>query len=221
MKLADRMAVLTGADLYVVITEEFCAGRSSLEVLSGALDAGVRLVQLREKTMADKTLYELAVRFRELCAEKNALLVIDDRVDIALAAGADGVHLGQDDLPIKVARNLAPELIVGGSTHSLDEALAAQTAGASYVNIGPIFATQTKATSTGALGPEILDVITPHLTIPWTVMGGIKTTNVDLVVARGAKRVAVVTAVTASDDVRAACEALREKILFGRMPRHT
>ena len=116
------------------------------------------------------------------------MLIVDDRIDIALAAGADGVHLGRDDLPIERARSLAPELIIGGSTHSLDEALSAQAAGASYVNVGPIFATQTKATSTGALGPGVIDVIAPHLTIPWTVMGGIKTNNVELVLAGGAKR---------------------------------
>jgi thiamine-phosphate pyrophosphorylase len=216
MNLAQRMALFDEADLYVVITEEFCAGRSSLEVLSKALDGGARLVQLREKTMADMALFRLALKFRELCSEKNALLIIDDRVDVALAAGADGVHLGQDDLPIDAAKDLAPELILGSSTHSLEEALSAQAAGASYVNIGPIFSTQTKATSVGALGPGILDVITPHLTIPWTVMGGIKAANIDLVLERGAKRAAVVTAVTAADDVAAACVALREKILKSR-----
>jgi thiamine-phosphate pyrophosphorylase len=216
MKLTQRMALFADTDLYVVITEEFCAGRPSLDVLSRALEAGVRLVQLREKTMADKALFQMALKFQELCSANNALLIIDDRVDIALASGADGVHLGQDDLPIEAARNLAPELIIGGSTHSLEEAAEAQTAGASYVNIGPIFATQTKATSVGALGPQIIDVIAPHLTIPWTVMGGIKASNIDLVLERGAKRAAVVTAVTAADDVCAACAALREKILQGR-----
>jgi thiamine-phosphate pyrophosphorylase len=216
MTLEERMAIFADADLYVVITEAFCAGRSSLDVLASALDAGVRLVQLREKDWTDRALYERALQFRELTAAKNALLIIDDRVDVALASGADGVHVGQEDFPVEVARSLGPELIIGCSTHSLDEALVAQAAGASYVNIGPIFSTQTKSNVMAALGPEIIDEVKPQLTIPFTVMGGIKASNIDLVLERGARRAAVVTAVTAAEDVRAACAELREGIKRNR-----
>lgn len=216
MTLKERMALFADADLYVVITEAFCAGRGAMDVLAAALDAGVRLVQLREKDISDKELLRRALAFREATSGSKALLIIDDRVDVALAAGADGVHLGQDDFPLQAARSLGPELIIGCSSHSIDEAVSAQEAGASYVNIGPIFATQTKSTSVGALGPTAIDAIASHLVIPWTVMGGIKETNIDLVVERGARRVAVVTAATAADDVRAACAALREKIREGR-----
>lgn len=216
MTFEERMAIFAEADLYVVITEAFCAGRSSLEVLAAALDAGVRLVQLREKDMTDRALYQRALQFRELTATQNALLIIDDRVDIALASGADGVHVGQEDFPVEVARSLGPELIIGCSTHSVEEAVTAQAAGASYVNIGPIFSTQTKANVTAALGPEIIDAIKPHLTIPWTVMGGIKASNIHLVLERGARRVAVVTAVTAAEDVRAAYAELRARFGTGR-----
>lgn len=213
MTLVDRIAMLVASDLYVVITEDFCAGRSPVEVLSEALRAGVSMVQLREKDLTDREFYRRALEFRERCSAKNALLILNDRIDIALASGADGVHLGQDDLPIQAARSLAPHLIIGASSHSLREAVSAQKAGASYVNIGPIFATQTKAHAGGALGPEVIEAIAPHLEVPWTVMGGIKVSNVDLVVERGAKHVAVVTSVTAADDVAAACAALRKKIL--------
>ncbi len=163
--------------------------------------------------MNDGPLYDLALKFRELTSNKNALLLINDRIDIGLAAGADGVHLGQGDLPAEVARIIAPEMIVGCSTHSVHEAVSAQRAGASYVNIGPIFATQTKSGTISALGPEIIDAVSPHLSIPWTVMGGIKESNIAQVLERGAKRVAVVTAVTAAHDVRAACTTLREAII--------
>jgi len=216
MTLIERMARFAAADLYVVITEAFCAERTSVEILTAVLDAGVRLVQLREKDMADKDLFWRAIRFRELTSEKNALFIMNDRLDIALAAKADGVHLGQDDLPVERAKDLAPELIVGCSTHSDDEAVSAQEAGADYVNIGPIFSTKTKARPGGAIGPESISAVAPHLAIPWTVMGGIKLANIDRVLERGAKRVAVVTAATAADDVRAACAALREKIMNGR-----
>ncbi|GMV94285.1 MAG: putative thiamine-phosphate synthase 2 [Candidatus Hydrogenedentota bacterium] len=213
MDLAQRLARFEAADLYVVITEQFCAGRSSLDVLDAVLDAGVKLVQLREKELDDRSLFERAIQFRERTRDVGALLIVDDRVDIALAVDADGVHLGESDLPVDVARSIAPDLIVGASSHSLDEALAAQQAGAGYVNIGPIFTTQTKSVPTGIVGPEMIDQIVPHLTIPWTTMGGIKRHNIGQVLQRGAKRVAVVTAVTEAEDVRAAAAELREAIL--------
>jgi thiamine-phosphate pyrophosphorylase len=216
MTLKERMGVFSAADLYVVITEAFCAGRSPIEVLAGALRAGVRLVQLREKQMADKALYDLALKFRALTEKFNALLVIDDRIDVALAIGADGVHLGQNDLPIEAARKLGSELIIGCSAHSMGEAVSAQKAGASYVNIGPIFDTQTKAGVTGPLGPRFVGAAAANLSIPWTVMGGIKASNVDLVLERGARIIAVVTAVTGVEDVAAACAELRKKIRDGR-----
>jgi thiamine-phosphate pyrophosphorylase len=216
MTLAERLARFEDTDLYVVITEQFCAGRSSLEVLDAVLDAGVKLVQFREKDLPGRELYERARQFRDRTQEAGALLIVDDRVDIALAVDADGVHLGEFDLPIEEARRVAPELIIGASSHNLEEALAAQHAGAGYVNIGPIFATQTKSVSTGVVGPEMIERIAPHLTIPWTTMGGIKRHNIDQVLQRGAKRIAVVTAVTEADDVRAAAAELRETIVRAR-----
>lgn len=208
----QRLAAFAQTDLYVVITEAFCAGRSPLAVLAMTLAAGVRLVQLREKDMAGGALYRRALEFRRLTKDAGALLIVNDRLDIALAAGADGVHLGQDDLPIGAARRIAPDLIIGASTHSLEEALAAQEAGASYLNIGPIFATQTKALPTAPLGLEAIDRIAPRLRIPWTTMGGLKSSNLAQVVARGARHPAVMTAVTAALDPTAAAWKLRKII---------
>jgi thiamine-phosphate pyrophosphorylase len=213
MDLAARLARFRDTDLYVVIMEEFCAGRSSIAVLDAVLDAGVRLVQFREKGLEDNAFYDRCRAFRERTRAAGALLIVDDRVDMALAVEADGVHLGQTDLPVRAARRIAPDLLIGASTHHLREALAAQDAGASYVNIGPIFATQTKTGSAGAVGPDMIDAIAPHLSIPFTCMGGIKEHNVGEVVKRGARHVAVVTAVTAAEDVRAAALALRRAIL--------
>jgi thiamine-phosphate pyrophosphorylase len=212
MNLAQCLASFNRADLYVVITEAFCAGRRSLEVLAGVLAAGVGIVQLREKDLDDRRLYELAVAYRQRTGAVGALLIIDDRLDIALAAGADGVHLGQTDLPVAAARRLAPDLIIGASSHSLEEALAAQAAGASYVNIGPIFPTATKP-KVVSLGLEAISRITPHLKIPWSTMGGINGGNIAQVVARGARHPAVMSAVTAAAEVMAAARALRETII--------
>lgn len=219
MNHAERMARFEESDLYVVITEAFCAGRDPLEVLDAVLAAGVKLVQCREKEMESRAYYERVLAFRARTQEAGALLIVDDRVDIALAALADGVHLGFHDLPIDAARRLAPDLIIGASSHDRLEALAAQDAGASYVNIGPIFETRTKAVSTGAVGPDLIHEIRPHLQVPFTVMGGIKPHNVDEVLRRGARHVAVVTAVTATDDPKAAAEELRAAIAAGQGPR--
>ncbi|MBI5093362.1 MAG: thiamine phosphate synthase [Candidatus Hydrogenedentes bacterium] len=208
-----RLARFRDADLYVVITEAFCAGQPALQVLDAVLDAGVRLIQFREKNLDDAELYERALAFREKTRAASALLIIDDRVDIALAVGADGVHLGLSDLPIEAARRIAPELVIGASSHNLEEALAAQAAGAGYVNIGPIFATQTKSVPTGAIGPEAIAAIAPKLSIAFTCMGGIKAHNISQVLAHGARHAAVVTAVTAAPDPRAAAAELRRAIL--------
>lgn len=216
MTHGERMQLFRQTDLYVVITESFCAGRPAVEVLDRVLEAGVRLVQLREKECSDRDLYAKACAFRERTARAGALFIVDDRVDIALAADADGVHLGNEDLPILQARRIAPELIIGASTHNREEALAAQEAGASYVNIGPIFPTQTKSVSCGAVGLEMISEVAPHLTVPWTTMGGIKLENIDRVLERGARHVAVVTAVTAAPDVRVAAAELRARILQRR-----
>jgi thiamine-phosphate pyrophosphorylase len=212
MNLARRLAAFERADLYVVITQAFCAGRRGLAVLDQVLAAGVGIVQLREKDLSDRRLYELAVAFRRRTEAGGALLIIDDRLDIALAAGADGVHLGQEDLPVAAARRIAPDLIIGASSHSLEEALAAQEAGAGYVNIGPIFPTATKPAAS-PLGLEAIERIAPRLRIPWSAMGGINQGNIAQVSARGARHPAVMSAVTAAAEVGAAARALREAIL--------
>jgi thiamine-phosphate pyrophosphorylase len=212
MDLAQRMARFLETDLYVVITEELCGNRTALEVLDGVLAAGVTLIQMREKRLDDRELHARALAFRARTDTTGALLIIDDRVDIALAVGADGVHLGQADLPIEAARHIAPQLIIGASSHNLEEALAAQNAGASYVNIGPIFPTKTKVSSKKPVGPDAITQIAPHLRIPFTTMGGIKLDNVVEVLRRGARHVAVVTALTLAPDVSAAAADLRRAI---------
>ncbi len=216
MELQQRMQRFLAADLYVAITESFCGGRSALEVLDACLDAGVSLIQMREKDRSSADLYRLGCAFRDRTRAAGALLIINDRIDIALAVEADGVHLGQEDLPLVAARTIAPNLILGASSSGLDQALAAQEAGADYVNIGPIYATDTKHVASGAVGPEIIGVMRPRLRIPLTCMGGIKSHNVHEVLEQGIRHVAVVTAVTAADDIRGAAKTMREQINAAR-----
>lgn len=210
-----RTRLLNASDLYVVITEEFCAGRTSLDVLDAVLDAGVSLVQLREKNRDTRDLYRLAETFRERTRKAGALLIVNDRLDVALAVDADGVHLGQSDLPVEAARRVAPGVLIGASTHSIDQALAAQAAGADYVNIGPIFPTQTKATPMEPLGTLAIREVAQRVGVPFTCMGGIGMDNIQQVLDAGAVHVAVVTAVTAAYDVNAAARELRDAIIAG------
>jgi len=201
------------AGLYLVTGESLSAGRSTPEIVQQALEAGVRLVQLREKERSKRELYRLACRLRGACDAYDALLIIDDHLDVALACGADGVHLGNDDLPPEAARALFPDGIIGVSTHNAGEAGAVQRSGAaSYYNIGPIFPTRTKSWSGEFLGPGAIPGISARCSLPFTVMGGIQRDNIEQVLAAGARTAAVVTAVTRAPDPGAECRALLEII---------
>jgi thiamine-phosphate pyrophosphorylase len=213
---ADRVARFAATDIYPVTSQAFSGDRSSLEVLDAIIAGGARVVQLREKELGKRPLYELAVAFRHRTAAAGVLLLINDHLDIALAVDADGVHLGQDDLPIPVARRLAPDLLIGASTHSIEEAERAQQDGADVINIGPIYPTGTKALATRFLGVEGLLEVAPHARCPFSVMGGIKLDNLAPLLAAGARTVAVVTAVTMAPDPAAATRAFRDQIMAAR-----
>ncbi len=157
-------------------------------------------MQLRDKTEPER----YASAFRKITAGFGALLIINDSVDLALKYGADGVHLGAKDLPVAEARERALDLLIGASAHSLEEALAAQKAGASCVNIGPIFPTRTKPGAKNFLGIKGIRQIAPHLKIPFTVMGGINKENICEVIRAGARHIAMITAITQAEDVEKA-----------------
>ena len=206
-KRAERFAA---TDLNLVIGHEFTNGRSIFEVLEEAAAGGVKTVQLREKNLSGRELTLLAEQFRKKCDELGVLMIMNDHVDIALACGADGVHLGQDDMPLEAARRIAPDLILGRSTHSVDQALEAQAQGADYVNLGPIFPTQTKNTPVKPLGLEIIRQAGPLLSIPFSVMGGVKEHNMPELFAAGARIMAMVTELTQAPDVKAKTVAMRK-----------
>lgn len=210
--IQERRSLFEQVDIYPVTCEQLSNGRSDIEVLKGVIEGGARIIQLREKKLCERDFYRLAMDFRELTARAGMLLIINDRVDIALAVGADGVHLGQEDFPVPAARKLGPELLIGASSHNLEEALQAQEEGADYVNIGPVFPTATKEDAGYFLGPEAIPQISKHLHIPFTVMGGIKESNIEQVLSAGARRVAVVTAITQAPDIALAVKSLRARI---------
>ena len=212
MNYKERLAKLKEIDIYPVTCQDLSEGRTNLEVLTAILEGGAKIIQLREKQWSKKDLYNLAVEFRGHTRRYDALLIINDHVDVALASGADGVHLGQEDLPVEAARNLAPELIIGASSHSLKEALKAEKDGADYVNIGPIFPTKTKVDAVRFLGPEAIVEIAPQLTVPLTTMGGITPDNIHSVLKAGARRVAMITGITRAADIAQRVRQLREAI---------
>ena len=205
----QRLAKLRQADLYVVITEEFTAGRGTLRVLEEAADAGIRIAQLREKHLSGKELFRRAEEFRKICDRYDMLMIMNDHLDIALMCGADGVHLGQDDLPLAESVKFAPELIIGRSTHSREQALEAQSQGAGYINLGPIFPTQTKDTPVHPLGIEIIRETRADLNIPFSVMGGIKAHHIPGLLSEGARLIAMVTEVTQAPDIGKRVRELR------------
>lgn len=212
MNRAARKSKFLDIDLYPVTCERLSAGRSNLEILEGVIRGGAKIIQLREKECSKRDLYRLALAFREITRKAGVLLFINDHLDLAMAVEADGVHLGQDDLPVTAARKLAPELLIGASTHSLEEALQAQDDGADYINIGPIFPTKTKEGVHRELGPEAIRTISAAVRLPFTVMGGINETNIEQVLAQGARRVAMVTAITQAPEIAEQVRKLRERI---------
>ncbi len=208
----ERMRRFMQAGLYVVTSQALSAGRSTIAIIEAALRGGAKLIQLREKDMNTKEFVQLAQVARRMTEKADALLVINDRLDVAMGVGADGVHLGQDDFPVDMARRLAPEMIIGASSHSEKEAVEAERLGASYVNIGPLFPTTTKNWRGSFLGLEALRTICPRLRIPVTVMGGIKKEHVKPLTEAGATAIAVVTAVTTAPDPEAAVRELLDQI---------
>ena len=206
---AEKMDAFSRVDIYPVISSEFTNGRDVLYVLRQIAEAGAKIVQLREKNKTKAEVYRLALEYRRITAQFNMLLILNDHLDIALAADADGVHLGQDDLPLEPAKKLGSSLIIGNSTHNLEEAFAAQAAGADYINIGPIYPTGTKAVACGAIGLETMKAISAKVRLPFTVMGGIKARHIPELISCGAAKIAMVTEITQADDIRARVTELR------------
>jgi len=200
--------------LYVIVTSDLPA--EVLSLASKCAAGGADCIQLRAKDLPDDRLFALAVEFVDICRELGSLSIVNDRVDIAVAAGADGVHLGQNDLPVEQARRLqSTPLIVGKSTHSQRELDAACASLPTYVSLGPVFPTPTKPTIDVA-GPDYVRRGLERLAgtgVSHVAIGGITAENVGQVVRTGAERVAVCTAVTNAANPTDACRKLKEKIV--------
>lgn len=202
--MAADPARLAEARLYFVTD-----GGTGEHELREALAGGVDVLQLREKDSSDEEILAAAVTFRELCAEHGALFVLNDRPDLAVAAGADAVHVGQDDEGVaSVRERVGDEMLIGVSTHSKDQLAAALETGADYVCVGPVYATPTKP-DYPAVGLDLVRHAAATVDRPWFAIGGIDGTNVEEVAAAGAPRIAVVRAIREAPEPRAAAAGLR------------
>jgi len=188
-------------ELYLVTDRAQAGERGLLWVLESALEGGVRAVQLREKDLGGRDLFLLAERVKSLCSRYRAALLINDRVDVALGVDADGVHLGQASLPVSAARGLLGDgKLIGVSTHSLEEARAAERAGANFILFGPVYFTPSKAAYGAPQGLSPLKKVVEKLSLPVYAIGGVKKDNLDAIQAAGARGIAVISAIMAAGD---------------------
>ena len=204
--------------VYLVTDRELARGRTTLEIAAAAIRGGVSCIQLREKTCSTREFIDEALAIRSLLARHEIPLIINDRVDVALAVKADGIHLGQKDMPCSMARQLIPEnMIVGISVESLDDAIAAQKDGADYLGVSPIYPTPTKTDTAQALGLEGLRSIQSEVNLPLVGIGGLNADNAAAVIYNGADGVAVVSAIVAADDPEAATRDLIEIVRLAKI----
>jgi thiamine-phosphate pyrophosphorylase len=194
--------------LYLITDRKLFKGQCLFYLgLEAALSAGVKFIQLREKRLPAKMLLDTAQWVSELTKQYGAKLFINDRVDIALAVGADGVHLGQKSMPAHAVRKFSKnKLLIGVSTHGIDEAVQAEKDGADFITLGPVFKTQSKLKYGDPIGIDVIKNVKSEVSIPVLAIGGIKPDKVKEIIKAGADGVAVISAILAAKDIRAATE---------------
>ncbi len=200
-------------DLYVVSDELLSNGLTHQQIAAQALEGGADVIQLRDKHRNGRDLVKIANEIRRCTKTHNALFIVNDRIDVALASHADGVHLGQDDIPLSIARELAPKpFIIGISVGSVKEAVNAERGGADYVAVSPVFSTASKGDAGPGLGTGLVSQIRKHVRIPLIAIGGIGPHNVSEVIAAGADGIAVISAVVSSADIAGSARDLKSII---------
>lgn len=198
-------------ELYGITDHGLSLGRDNVTVVRELLEAGIKLIQYREKERKMGVMLDECRAIRHLTLEYGATFIVNDHVDIAMMVDADGVHVGQDDLGIPEVRGLiGRNKIIGLSTHSPEQARAAVAIGVDYIGVGPIYATKTKKDVCAPVGLEYLEWVAKNLDIPFTAIGGIKADNIADVVRAGARTCAIVSAFVGSKDIGAAVREMRE-----------
>jgi thiamine-phosphate pyrophosphorylase len=205
-------------DIYGITASQFSLGRPNMEVVRQMLEADIKIIQYREKDFPMRQKYDECLEIRGLTARHNACFIVNDDVHLALAVGADGVHVGQDDLPPeKVREIIGEEMVLGLSTHSPEQAREALASGVvDYIGVGPLYSTFTKKDVQPAVGLEYLDYVVGHHDIPFVAIGGIKASNVADVIRHGAKCVCLVTEIVGAADIGAMVRAIRDRMVEAR-----
>ena len=199
--------------LYLVTDRGLARGRSTLEIVSAAVQGGATVVQLREKDCSTRDFIKQALSIKEFLKDRGVPLIINDRVDVAQAIEADGVHLGQTDMSLEIAKKILGDLmIIGISAESLEDAIEAEKGGADYLGVSPIYATPTKTDTAAPLGLAGLQEIRKAVKLPLVGIGGLNRDNATEVIRNGADGVAVVSAIVAADDPEAAARELKNMI---------
>jgi thiamine-phosphate pyrophosphorylase len=200
-------------DLYVITDEGLSKGLTHAAIARQAVAGMADVIQLRDKRLNGKGLMESALEIREITKDAGVLFIVNDRLDVALACGADGVHLGQDDIPAKLARRICPPgFIIGVSAGTLPEAIRAERDGADYVGLGPICQTGSKSDAGPACGFDLIATVKENVSIPLVAIGGMGPGNVEEAIRAGADGLAVISAVVSQDDIALAAKRLKALI---------
>ncbi len=199
--------------LYCITAEELSMGRSNIEIVKEMIAAGVKIIQYREKDKKMKDKYRECSVIREITKEAGVTFIVNDDIDLAMIVEADGVHIGQDDLPIAKVRELVgDQMIIGISTHCPAEAQQAVKDGADYIGVGPIFKTATKKDVCDPVGFDYLEYVAKNIPIPFVAIGGIKINNISEVIKRGTECVAIITEITTAHNIPERINEIREVI---------
>jgi thiamine-phosphate pyrophosphorylase len=212
---ANPVKPLLPNGIYGMTAKKFSHGRSNIDVVEQMIAGGAAIIQYREKRpqTSHRVMLDECRQLRAITRQHGVLFIVNDHVDIAMLTDADGVHVGQDDLPVDQVRKLVgPRKIIGLSTHSPRQAHSAMEAGADYIGVGPIFSTRTKEDVCDPVGLEYLAYAVKNVTIPFVAIGGIKTHNIEQVIRLGAKTICLVTEIVGADDIAAMTQTLLSRI---------
>ncbi|MHB9038794.1 MAG: thiamine phosphate synthase [Armatimonadota bacterium] len=216
MKHRPNLANFLSTDIYGITADEYSLGRGNVETVRLMIEAGIKVIQYREKDKSTGEMVMECLAIRKLTRNSGVTFIVNDRVDLAVTVEADGVHVGQDDLPSAYVRRLVgDDMIIGLSTHSPTQAQAADCIKGivDYIGVGPIFATNTKKDACEPVGLEYLDYVVNNISVPFVAIGGIKEHNVGLVRAGGARIISLVTEIVGAPDIALKVRAIRAALV--------
>lgn len=203
MLFAEEKRKKLDHSLYCITAQNLSNGRDNIFVVEQMLLGGAKIIQYREKYREIRVRYEECLEIKKLCKKYAATFIINDNIDIAMLVKPDGVHIGQDDLPVDMVRKLVGnEMIIGVSTHNPQQALKAVSEGADYIGVGPIYTTQTKDNVCAAVGVEYLKWVSENINIPYVAIGGIKEYNMSEIIKNGGKCLCMVSDITGADNIQ-------------------